>query len=100
MLTENKSSANSSFGINRKITANYRGMTDEECDEILRTQKVQQAELNVSLPLKLHIQTLNAIHVLLLNITAQTRRRRDNQYAVATTDQQSCKNNTIERARD
>lgn len=48
MLTENKSSANSSFGINRKITANYRGMTDEECDEILRTQKAQQVELNVS----------------------------------------------------
>lgn len=48
MLTENKSSANSNFGINRKITANYRGMTDEELDEILRTQKVQQIELNVS----------------------------------------------------
>lgn len=48
MLTENKSSANSSFGINRKITANYRGMTDEECDEILRTQKAQQIESNVS----------------------------------------------------
>lgn len=49
MLTENKSSANSSFGINRKITAYYRGMTDEEREEILRTQKVQQIELNVSL---------------------------------------------------
>ncbi|XP_037030864.1 RIB43A-like with coiled-coils protein 2 [Bradysia coprophila] len=46
MLTENKSSANSNFGINRKITANYRGMTDEELDEIIRTQKVQQIELN------------------------------------------------------
>lgn len=48
MLTENKNSANSSFGINRKITANYRGMTDEEHDEILRSQKFQQIELNVS----------------------------------------------------
>lgn len=48
MLTEKKSSANSNFGINRIITANYRGMTDDERDEILRTQKVQQNELNVS----------------------------------------------------
>lgn len=48
MLTENKSSANSSFGVNRKIAANYRGMTDEERDEILTTQKFQQMELNVS----------------------------------------------------
>lgn len=48
MLTENKSSANSNFGINRIITANYRGMTEEEHEEILRTQKVQQIELNVS----------------------------------------------------
>lgn len=48
MLTENKSSANSSFGVNRKITANYRGMTDEEHDDILRSQKFQQVELNVS----------------------------------------------------
>lgn len=47
MLTENKASANSNFGINRKITANYRGMTDEERDEIHLTQKFQQAELNV-----------------------------------------------------
>lgn len=48
MLTENKSSANSNFGINRKITANYRGMTDEERGDIIRTQKMQQDELNVS----------------------------------------------------
>lgn len=48
MLTENKASANSNFGIHRKITANYRGMTDEERNEILKAQKIQQDELNVS----------------------------------------------------
>lgn len=63
MLTENKSSANSNFGINRKITANYRGMTDEERDEILCTQKAQQIELNVSWIAQLEERHLHAISV-------------------------------------
>lgn len=63
MLTENKSSANSNFGINRKITANYRGMTDEERDEILCTQKVQQIELNVSWIAQLEERHLHAAPV-------------------------------------
>uniref|UniRef100_A0A182Y3U1 Uncharacterized protein n=1 Tax=Anopheles stephensi TaxID=30069 RepID=A0A182Y3U1_ANOST len=45
ILTENPDVAKSSFGPNRVITAQYKGMSPEEIEQIRRTQAMQQEEL-------------------------------------------------------
>uniref|UniRef100_A0A1Y9HAN8 RIB43A-like with coiled-coils protein 2 n=1 Tax=Anopheles farauti TaxID=69004 RepID=A0A1Y9HAN8_9DIPT len=45
ILTENPDVAKSSFGPNRVITAQYKGMSPEEIEQIRRTQEVQLEEL-------------------------------------------------------
>ncbi|XP_049300841.1 RIB43A-like with coiled-coils protein 2 [Anopheles funestus] len=45
VLTENPDVAKSSFGPNRVITAQYKGMSPEEIEQIRRTQELQQEEL-------------------------------------------------------
>ncbi|XP_053670756.1 RIB43A-like with coiled-coils protein 2 [Anopheles nili] len=45
VLTENPDAAKSSFGPNRVITAQYKGMSPEEIEQIRRTQQLQLEEL-------------------------------------------------------
>lgn len=47
MLMENKKCVQSNLGLNRKQPPNYRGMTDEEIEEIYKGQKDQIHELQV-----------------------------------------------------
>lgn len=52
MLTENPECANSRFGLNRIVTANYKGMSPSELENIRRIQQNQLADnkVNNSLP--------------------------------------------------
>lgn len=47
MLTENKNCTASNFGVKRKVTANFRGMTDEEVKEFERDRDLQTKEHTV-----------------------------------------------------
>lgn len=65
MLTGNRNCAESNFGVQRKVPANYRGMTDDELKQFLLAQEDQRKEHVVSgmRTMQINMSILHSLHV-------------------------------------